>query len=93
MNSVLITEELANTLQATLEAAQQELKRVREQGTGKEPMTKAQAAKYLHVALSTLNNYISRGAIPVSRYGDRVWVTRGDLDRFIESHRSKATAA
>jgi excisionase family DNA binding protein len=89
MQYILIDVESANALQSTLEEVKAELKKVREQGVGKEPMTKAQAAKYLHVARSTLDQYISQGAIPVSRYGGRVWVTRGDIDRFIDAHRIK----
>ncbi len=86
MTVVQINSELASSLLSTLEATQQELKRVREQGTGREPMSKTKAAKYLGVARSTLDDYINQGAIAVSRYGGRVWVTRASIDNFIEAH-------
>lgn len=90
MNVVQISEELASSLLSTLEATQLELKRVQQQGTGREPMSKTQAAKYLGVARSTLDEYINQGAIAVSRFGGRVWVTRGDIDKFIDAHKRAA---
>lgn len=93
MQTILINEDMARSLLATLESAQQELKRLREQGTGKEPMTKTEAAKYLKVARSTLDDYINQGAIAVSRFGGRVWITRASIDTFIEAHTRTSRAA
>ena len=46
-------------------------------------MTRKEAATYLKVCLSTLDNYIKQGKIKTSRIGSRVLIKKSDLDSSI----------
>jgi len=46
-------------------------------------MTRTEAATYLKVCLSTLDNYIKQGKIKTSRIGSRVLIKKSDLDSSI----------
>ncbi|GAB3973723.1 hypothetical protein GCM10028806_28170 [Spirosoma terrae] len=84
--------ELLSTLQATLEAARLEIKKAKDREQGNEPLSIEEAAKYLKVSRTTLHTYVKSNQIVPSEFGNRVWITRSELDRFIERHRRKVYA-
>jgi excisionase family DNA binding protein len=84
---IALDTELADNLLSALKETRLELAKIREQAKGNEPLTMKQAAAYLHVSAPTLSEYIKRKEITPSEYGSRVWVTRKELDAFIDRHR------
>lgn len=86
---IALNSQLVLDLQATLEANRKLLEKLLQRENGNEPMTIKEAAAYLHVSRQTFSEYIKRGEITPSEYGNRVWVVRSELDAFLARHRRK----
>ena len=87
---IAIDQKIVDSIQATLEACQLELERIRKMGRDDEPLTQKQAAEYLKISRQTLASYASIMAIAVSEYGGKVWYMRSELDAFLARHRRKS---
>lgn len=58
-----------------------------------EVMTKAQARRYLHISLATLDRWIEKGLIPVVKLERRVLIRKAALDQVLRDHERVATPA
>ncbi|MGF7218647.1 excisionase family DNA binding protein [Spirosoma lacussanchae] len=84
---IALDAQFARDLQATLDANRQLMATVQERLKQDVPLNIKEAAAWLKVARSTLMTYIERGEIVPSEYGNRLWVMRSELERFLERHR------
>jgi excisionase family DNA binding protein len=49
-------------------------------------MTKAQASRYLHISLATLDRWIDKGLIPIVKLERRVLLRKAALDQVLRDH-------
>ena len=53
-------------------------------------LSKTEARKKLHVCLKTLNNYLSKGILPYSRFAGKIYIKAADIQLHLEKHYIKA---
>lgn len=54
---------------------------------GQETMTTAEAAKYMGLALDTVRQYVHRGLISTTKFGNLHVITKAECDRYLREKR------
>ena len=85
-NLAIIPKESLESLQADIKEIKSIIQQDKQAELEKAWLTKQQAKKMLNVCMKTLNNYISKGIIPYSRFGAKIYIRASDIQAHLEKH-------
>ncbi len=85
-NLAIIPKESLESLQAEIKEIKSIILQDKQKELERAWLTKQQARKVLNVCLKTLDNYLSKGIIPYSRFGAKIYIRASDIHAHLEKH-------
>ncbi len=85
-NLAIIPKESLESLQAEIQEIKAIIQQDKQDELQKAWLTKQQAKKLLNVCMKTLDNYLSKGIIPYSRFGAKIYIRASDIQAHLEKH-------
>ena len=85
-NLTIIPKESLESLQAEIKEIKAILQQDKQKELQKAWLTKQEAKKLLNVCMKTLDNYLSKGIIPHSRFGAKIYIRASDIHAHLEKH-------
>ena len=85
-NLAIIPKESLESLKAEIKEIKSIIQQDKQKELERAWLTKQQAQKVLNVCLKTLDNYLSKGIIPYSRFGAKIYIRASDIQAHLEKH-------
>jgi hypothetical protein len=85
-NLTLIPIEKLDNFQAELNEIKSLLKGNKKEELLNKWLSKGEARQRLNVCMKTLDSYLSRGIIPHSRFGGKIYIKAADIEAHLEKH-------
>jgi hypothetical protein len=89
-NLTLIQSERIDFIQNELQEIKSLLQGNQNQAELNKWLPKPEARNRLHVCLKTLDNYLSKGILPYSRFAGKIYVKASDIQAHLEKHYIKS---
>ncbi len=85
-NLAIVPKESLESIQAEIQEIKAIIQQDKQEELQKAWLTKLQAKKVLNVCMKTLDNYLSKGIIPYSRFGAKIYIRAADIQAHLEKH-------
>lgn len=86
LSMVMISQEAWESLTNEIKAIRDELRSKSEEEMKKQWIESTEARKMLGVSPKTWQNYRDNRVLPFVQFGRKIYVKKGDIDTFMESH-------
>jgi len=84
MEITLIPTEKLEAFQADLNEIKSLIRAKKNQADSERWNTKQEARTKLHVCMKTLDNYLSKGILPYSRFAGKIYIKASDIEAHLE---------
>lgn len=90
-NLTLIPSEKLEQIQQELSEIKSLIQKSKQDEFQNQWLPKSEAKKSLNVCLKTLDNYLSKGIIPYSRFAGKIYIKASDIESHLQKHYIKAS--
>ena len=89
-NLTLIPSEKIESLQSEIREIKELIQNKNQEELLNQWLPKKEAKKRLNICLKTLDNYLSRGILPYSKFAGKIYIKAADIEEHLQKHYIKS---